>query len=135
MKLKPTDYLRLLNNKIPFHNNNHLTQWRLPSYNYSPNFKILPPSLNIPYVGNGKRFRCWKRPPVTLYGGLSRYQPRNLLSFPTWGILRHGVDSCNLECTCSCNSVMFIKCSDHYERESIYLAIVNKPCALISNLQ
>ena len=88
-------------------------------------FQNSTPSLNIPYVGNGRRFRG-----VTLYGGLSRFQPRNLQPFPTRGILRNGTDSCNL--VCSCNSVMFIKCSVyHYERESHFLAIINKPCALI----
>ena len=54
-------------------------------------------------------------------------------TFPAWGILRYGVDSCNLKC--SCNSVILMKCSDyHNERESHFLAIVNKPCALISYL-
>ena len=58
----------------------------------------------------------------------------NPLPFPAWGKLKNGVDSCNLEC--SCNSVMFIRCSDYnFEKESHFLAILNKPCALISNLQ
>ena len=70
-------------------------------------------------LGMGGDFMAENGPPVTLYGGLSRFQPRNLLLYPTWGILRNGVDSCNLEC--SCNSVVLItcKCSDyHYEMES-----------------
>ena len=44
---------------------------------------------------------CWEWEEIsglktqTLYGGLIRFQARNLLQFPTWGILRNGVDSCN----------------------------------------
>ena len=99
-------------------------------------FKNSTPPLNIPCVGNGRGFRDWKRLslPVTLNGGLSRFQPRTLLPFPTLGILRNGIDSCNLEC--SRNSGIFITLSDyHHERESHFLAIVNKSCALISNPQ
>ena len=93
------------------------------------------PSLNMPNVGNGSRFRGSKRlsPPVALCGGLRRFQPRILLHFPTWGIFRDGIDSCDLKC--SCNSVMHIKFSYYlYEREFRCLVIVNKLCAFISNL-
>ena len=78
------------------------------------------PTSKYPLCWKWEEILGWKRisPQVTLYGGLSRFQPQNQLPCLTWGILRNGVESCHLEC--SCNSVMLIKSSNyHHERKSM----------------
>ena len=69
-------------------------------------------------------FEAEKSPPFTLHGGLSRFQPRNLLPFQTWGIFRKEVDSCKLECYCSKTS--YIKFSDNYNERTFHSFTIAK---------